>query len=43
MFAILAINILGDKLGYCNVPEDELYYGISKTQVFLKTFAFQKI
>jgi len=33
MFAILAVNIVGDKLGYCSgFAEDESYYGVSETQ-----------
>jgi len=32
MFCILAINIVGDKLGYCDgLPDDEYYYGINET------------
>lgn len=34
MFAILAVNIVGDKLGYCgNLPNGVSKYGISQTQV----------
>lgn len=34
MFCILSINILGDKLGYCDgLPDDEYYYGINENQV----------
>jgi len=31
MFAILAVNIVGDKMGYCSgFAEDESYYGVSE-------------
>lgn len=38
MFAILAINIVGDQLGYCSLEDTTLSnYGIGKAQVnFLK-------
>jgi len=35
MFAILAANIVGGKLGYCGVPEDQSYYNINKITVKL--------
>ena len=35
MFAILAVNIVGDKLGYCKgFPEDDSYYGVNEATVF---------
>ena len=36
MFAILAVNILGNQLGYCGgMPSDKSIYGIGVTQVEL--------
>ncbi len=33
MFAILAVNLVGDQFGYCsNIPTEELYYNISESQ-----------
>lgn len=34
MFAILAVNIVGGKLGYCdNLPDNMTKYGIGRTEV----------
>ena len=40
MFAILAVNIVGEKLGYCKMNDsDASYYGISQADVISK-FSF---
>ena len=43
MFAILAVNIVGQKLGYCNMNDQNAsYYGISESQVKKLVFLFLK-
>ena len=32
MFAILGQNLLKGKLGYCNMPGSQSYYGVSQAQ-----------
>jgi len=36
MFAILAINLMKDRFGYCEVVKPELYYGINKDTCSLR-------
>jgi len=35
MFAILAVNIVGGKLGYCGIPSTQTYFNINETTVKL--------
>ena len=36
MFAILGQNLLKGKLGYCNMSDNESYYGVSQSQCLSK-------
>lgn len=38
MFAILAANIVGGKLGYCAVPKNQSYYNINRNMVEFHPF-----